>query len=156
MGCASGLSCDSKSSLCYNASAQTQYIFTNSDFQSVGYDGSKFINSTSTQSTSSGQTVILYRQEAEYYKVQIIHYQGNSASSVYDSDLAFYQIFKPTTLKTNEYGDRSIRMKISGTSGVEGGLLLIQTGNDELEFVYLSSDETKINSLVQAALNKIK
>lgn len=155
-GCPMALNCDTKSDLCYNASAQTQYMFTSSDLQSTGYDSSKFVNSTSTQNTSNGQTVILYRQEAKYYQIQIIHYQGSSASSVYDNDLAFYQLVKATIVKTNEYGDRSVKMKLTGNSGVEGGFLLIQKGDDELEFAYLLSDEEKINSLVSMALQKIQ
>ena len=129
-------------------------MFTDSDFQTVGYDSSKFVNSTSTQfvSASNSETATLYRQEAKSYTVQILHYQGSFASSVFDNDLIIYQLFKPTVLKNNEYGDRSVRMKLTATNGVEGRILLIQKGNDELEFVYFLSDEVKINNLVQVVL----
>jgi len=156
-GCPSGLSCDIKGSLCYNASAQTQYIFTNSNLQLAGYDSSKFVNSSGPQNTSGGQVAVLYKQEAEYYKMAILHYQGNLASYVHNDNLNFYQVFfEATILKTNEYGDRSVRLEGVGADGVEGRILLIQKGNHTLDLVYLLADESKINTLIEIGLEKMQ
>ena len=126
-----------------------EYLFTDSEINSSGLDSSKFGRVAMNIPAGTG-TILSFNQESEQYSIKIFHVHSEFVSSVYNSVLGMYRATNYALVSSNEYGEKSARLR-SPPSSSENTVLIIKKGSHGIGFIYNSQYEDSINKLARIA-----